>query len=110
MLEWPCEQRSRGRDPFQLAAVVAEADDQAARPRLAERLEQDVDALVVEQLAEVENGRLFAFEPGRKPPGVALVGKALLLVAGIRRIAASLVQQALEGLGPRLRPELVDVD
>src|SRR5436190_7112837 len=84
VLQRPSEERPRGRDPLELGAVVAEADDDGAAPAFTESFEQDVDALVVEQLAEVENGRLVALEPGREPLCVALVGKPLLRVAGVR--------------------------
>ena len=49
-----------GRQPLELLAVVAEADDHRAGVELLQRLEQQVDALVVEQLPEVEDGRLVA--------------------------------------------------
>jgi hypothetical protein len=110
VLQRSSEERPWGRDPLELGAVVAEADDDGAAPAFTESFEQDVDALVVEQLAEVENGRLVALEPGREALGVALVGKPLLRVAGVRRIAARLVEQVLERRGALLGLELLDVD
>ena len=69
-----------------------------------------MDALVVEELAEVENSRLCALEPGCQPVGVALVGEPLCRVGGVRRIATGLVEQVGERLAPILRGELLDVD
>src|SRR5439155_26076293 len=89
------EERSRRSDPLELGPVVPEADDNGAAPGLAERLEQNVDALVVEQLAEVDTGRLVALEPGREPLRAALGGQPLFRVPGVPRIAARLVMQAL---------------
>src|SRR5207247_5447861 len=55
VLERSGEERSRRRDRLQLLPVVAKADDQRARADAAQRLEQDVDALVVQKLAEVDD-------------------------------------------------------
>ena len=104
------EERSRRSDSLELGPVVAEADDHGPAPGLAKSLEQDVDALVVEQLSEVENGRLVALEPGLEPLGVALVGEPLFRVGGIRWVAARLLEQALERSRALLGLELVDVD
>src|SRR5204862_740270 len=67
-------------------------------------------ALVVEQLSEVEDGRLVALEPGGEPLGVSFVGKPLLRVARVRRVAAGFFEQRWKGLVGWLRPELLDVD
>ncbi len=58
-------------EPF---AVVAEADDHGPRVEPVQRLEEQVNALVVEELAEVEDGGLFPFEEALETCGVALVG------------------------------------
>ena len=58
---------------LELGAVVAEADDDRARIDPAQRLEQHLDALVPDQLAEVDDGRPVAGEERREPLGVALV-------------------------------------
>src|SRR5262249_59919711 len=79
------EKQSRRGDPLELGAGVAEADDHGAGAGLTQRLEEHVDALVVEELSEVENGRLVGCEPGGEPIGVAFVGKTLLRVARVRR-------------------------
>ena len=97
-----------GRQALELLAVVAEADDHGARVELAQRLEQQVDALVVEQLPEVDDRRLVVGEELGEPLGVAVVRQAL--VAVVRRVAAGLLEQRGERLGARLRAELVDVD
>src|SRR5919201_1683637 len=112
VLQRPGEQGSRRRDPLQLVAVVAEADDDRSRLRLdfGQRVEEDVDAFVVQQLAEVENGRLVALEPGLEPLGVSLVREAFLGIAGVGRVAARLLEQAPERGRPGFGLELVDVD
>ena len=46
MLERPGEERARRRLPLELLAVVAEADHERPRVDLAQRLEEQVDALV----------------------------------------------------------------
>ena len=60
-------------EALELLAVVAEADDHRARVHVAQRLEQNVDALVVEQLPEVDDGRLVAGEERRQALGVPFV-------------------------------------
>ena len=84
VLERAGEERPRRRDPLELAPVVAEPDDDDARVHPAHRLEQHVDALVVEELPEVED---VGASPGRTrrsarrcprreaAPGVARVGR-----------------------------------
>ena len=84
-------------------AVVAEADDHGPRVDAAQRLEQQVDALVLDQLPEVDDRRLVAGEEGREPLGVALVGQPLVGVARVRRIAARLREQIGERLVARPR-------
>ena len=111
VLERAGEERARRRDPLELVAVVAEADDQGPHvAELPQGVEEDVNALVVEQLPEVEDGRPVAREPLREPFGVALVGNPLVRVTGVRRIAAELVEQRPERDLPVLGPKLVDVD
>ncbi len=68
-----------------------------------------MDALVVEQLPEVDDGRLVALEEGGQALGVALVGEPLVRVAGVGRVAAGLVEQVGQSLVPGLGPERVDV-
>ena len=110
MLERAGEEDVRPSEALELLAVVAEADDHRARVDLAQRLEQDVDALVVEELAEVDDRRLRAGEERGEPLGVAVVGQALVLVPRVRRIAPCLLDEAGERLGARPRPPVVDVD
>src|SRR5919204_3641684 len=80
VLERPSEERPPGSHPLQLLAVVAEADDQSPclRPSLTQRIEEDVDALVVEKLSKVEDGRLVTSEPGMEALRVPVVGQPLL--------------------------------
>ena len=104
------EQRARaGCLRLELGAVVAEADDHGARVDALERLEQDVDALVVEELAEVDDGRLVRREEPGKPFGIPLVRQSLLRVARIRRVAARFLEEAGERRRAAPRPELLDV-
>ena len=100
----------RRRDRLQLVAVVAEADDQAARVEAAQSLEEDVDALVTEELAHVDDDRPGLGEELREPVGVSLVRESLFPVARVRRVAPALLEQRGQRLFARLRPELVDVD
>src|SRR2546430_12642233 len=85
VLESTREERPRRSELLQALAVVAEADDQRAGLDPAERLEQEVDALVVEQLSEVEDGRLLRGEERLEPLRVTLVGKPLGEVPRVRR-------------------------
>src|SRR5205085_12190809 len=84
---------------------VPEADDHGAGVEVAERFEQQVDALVVEELPEVDDRRLVGPEEGSEAFGVALVGEAL--ISGV--VAASLLDERRERLVTRLGPELVHV-
>src|SRR5262245_907294 len=90
MPERPGEQRPRRRDALELASVVPEADDDGPRVDSVQRLEQHVDALVVEQLPEVEDDRPVASQELREAPLVALVRQALLAVTRVRRVGAAL--------------------
>jgi hypothetical protein len=73
VLERAGEERARAGRLLQRLPVVAEADDHGARVHLLQGLEQDVDALVVEQLSEVDDRRLVSGEEGGQALGVALV-------------------------------------
>src|SRR5436190_23561221 len=86
------EERSRRGDLLQRGAVVAEADDHRTRIEVAESFEQQVDALVADQLAEVEDRGLVAREELGEALGVSAVGEAL--VAG--SVTASLVDEPFE--------------
>ena len=74
----PGEERVPRRQRLELVPVVAEADDHRPRVEAVQRLEQQVDALVVEQLAEVEDGRPLAREEALEPARVALVREPLV--------------------------------
>ena len=110
VLERAREQRVPRRELLEVPAVVAEPDDQGARRAPVQRLDQEVDALVVEQLAEVEDGRQLALEEVLEAACVALVREALVSVPGVRGVVPRLREQRGERLGAALRPELVDVD
>ena len=70
-----------------------------------------MDALVADQLAEVEDGRARRVGEERgKPGGVALVGEALLGVAGIGVVGSGLAHEGGERDCARDGLELVDVD
>ena len=69
-----------------------------------------MDALVVEELPEVDDGGLVAGEELGQALGVPLVRQPLADVAGIGRIAPCLRQEARERLVARTGPPLVDVD
>jgi hypothetical protein len=80
------------------------------RPRAARRREQHLYALLLDQLAEVDDSRLVAGEERREAIGVPVVGQALLGVAGVRRVAARLLDERGERLVARAQRELVHVD
>src|SRR5215213_5502820 len=109
VLESSGEERPLRPERLQLRAVVAEADDHRLRLEVVERLEQKVDALVVDELPEVDDRRLLAREEACEALGVAVVGQALVRVARVRRIASRLVEQSRQCLAARQRPERVDV-
>ena len=94
------------RQPFslllELRPVVAEADDDRSCVHASQRLEEQVDALVVDELAEVHDRGAFVGEEAREPVGIALVGETLVLVAGIRGIVSCLLEQRRQRLGSRL--------
>ena len=110
VLERAGEERAGRGERLQLVAVVPEAHDDGPRVEVAERLEEDVDAFVAHELAEVQNLRLVAGEEGLEPFGVPLVGEALVRVAGVRRIGAALGEQVAKRLVARQRCEQLDVD
>src|SRR4051794_16593342 len=111
MLERPGEEGAERSPRLELLAEVAEADDDGARGEPGDRLEQHLDALVLDQLPEVEDRRPppVREEPGEAPE-IALVRKPLLAVARIRRIVTRFLEERGERLHPRLGTELVHVD
>ena len=96
--------------PLELAAIVAEPDDDRARVEPVERLEQQLDALVLDQLPEVHDGRLVACEEGPEALRVPLVGQPFGPVPWIGRVGAGLGEQVGERLVAATRAERVDVD
>src|SRR5581483_469190 len=93
VLERAREQRPRRRERLEPRAVVAEADDERPRVEPAHRLEQQVDALVVEELPEVEDDRLVVREEPLELARVALVREPLVAVVRVRGILPALVEQ-----------------
>ena len=110
MLERPGEGRPPGREALQLLAVVPEPDDQHPGVEIAHSLEEHVDALVQEQLAEVEDRRPIALEERCEPFGIALVRATLVGVPGVGRVEPCLGEQIAQRRVARLRCELLDVD
>src|SRR6476469_9249746 len=110
VLERPGEERDERSERLEPLAEVAEADDDRAHVEAGDRLEQHLDALVLDQLPEVDDGRALVGEEAGEARGIALVGEPLLSVAGIRRIGSRLLEQRRERLLARLEPELVHVD
>ena len=91
-------------------AVVAEADDHCAHVEATHGLEQQLHTLVLDQLAEVDDGRVAADEEALETRCVRLVREPLVGVARIRRIEARLLEQRCERSFAFLQHELVDVD
>ena len=69
-----------------------------------------MDALVVEELPEVDDRRPVAGEELGQALGVPLVRQPLARVSGVGRVAPCLGEQPRERLLARARPPLVDVD
>src|SRR5439155_10211461 len=105
VLERSREQRSRWCGALQLLAVVTEADDHGSRIDLAKCIEEDVHALVEEELAEVHDRRFDGREEIREAPSVALVGEALARVPRIRLVGARFSEQPLQPFVAVFRPE-----
>ena len=110
VLEGAGEERPRRRGGLELGPVVAEADDHGLRLEPLQRLEQQVDALVPQELPEVDDRRAFGLEEGGETVGVPLVRQALVGVSRVRRVPARLVEQGRERLLAHLGPPLVHVD
>src|SRR5437764_13590370 len=101
----------RGRsDGFELGAVVTEAHDQRPGLEGAKRREQHVDALVLKQLADVDDDRAVRREEPLEALGVALVGQPVVTAPRVRWIASALLEQSSERLPARSGTELLDVD
>ena len=96
-------------ESLELFSIVAEAHDDGARVDALERLEKDVDALVQEELPEVDDGRLVARQERRETLGVPLVRQALVRVPRVRRVSSALGDEPGERLVTRARAPLVDI-
>ena len=108
-------QRPRGEDvrpgrPLERVPLRAEADDDGARVDVGQRLEQEVDPLLLRELADVDHGRRVARQELGEALGVPVVWEALGRPARVRRVPARLLQEGGERQLPRRRTELVDVD
>ena len=110
VLELPREQRALRRELLEPLAVVAEADDDRLRVEPVHCLEQQVDALVVQELPEIEHRGLVTGEKALEPCSVALVRQPFVRVARVGWVAAALVEQVAQRLVAGLRHELVHVD
>ena len=90
--EVPVLERSREEDieaggaRLQLGAVVTEADDHGARIQAAQRLEQDMHALVLDELPVVDDRGPLAGKKPAQAQRIPLVRKSLVHVPGVRRI------------------------
>ena len=69
-----------------------------------------MDALVVEELPEVDHRRLVRREEALQARGVVLVGQTLRRVARVRRIGTCLGHELRQRLVTRFGPELFHVD
>ena len=96
VLEGPGEERPGRGDELELLPVIAEADDHCARVHAAKRLQQDVDALVVQELAEVDDGRLVRGEEFLEARRVAVVRLPLACVRRVGRVGTRFLQQPRE--------------
>ena len=101
VLERPGEERPGGRNRLELGPVVPKPTTRCARRARAAR-RAGRGRPFVEQLPEVDDGRLVAGEERGQPLGVAFVGQPLVRVAGVRRVAARLVEQRRERIVARL--------
>src|SRR5438552_7030245 len=110
MLERPSEQRPQRSERLELRAEVAETHDDRASLEGGDRLEQDVDSLVLDELPEVDDCGPLVGEEAGEARRVPRVGKALLAVLGIQRIRPRLLDERSERLLARLGPKLVHVN
>ena len=113
VLERPREDRvdpAFGGPTLERRPLGPEADDDEAGLHTCERIDQDVNALLLDQLPEVDDDRWVGREETLESRGIALVGQPLLPVPGVRQVASRLVDQSVgRGLARLWRP-LVDID
>ena len=107
MLERAGEEHAVGCACLELRAVVAEADDDRAGVETLERVEEHLHALVLDQLPDVNDGRLVRGEEVAKASRVSRVGMTLVAVG---RIAFCFRDQRGQSSTALLGRELVDVD
>ena len=113
MLERPGEERldpTVGGMPFERRSLRAEPHDDKACLDSGESVDENVNSLLLDQLAEVHDDRLEGLEKGLETRGIAIVGEAFLGVAGVRCIARRLHDQRGERNLARLWCPCVDVD
>ena len=113
VLERPREEHpdvERPRQRLERRPLGAEPHDHGPRVQPVDGLEQDVDALLLDQLAEVDDGRRVAVEERREPAGIPFVRPALLAIPGVRRVPPCLVDQGGERGVAALGTPQVDVD
>ncbi len=95
---------------LEVGAVVAEADDNGASVEPTQRLQQHLDALVLDELSVVDDRRSVAFEELGEAQRVAFVRKPFVRVPGIRRIEPRLRKDPGECVGLLRWPPELDVD
>jgi hypothetical protein len=110
VLERPREEHVSSGHCLKFAAIVAETDDHGPGVDALERLEQQVDALVPDQLAEVEERWILLGEELGEVLGVPLVGQALVGASRVRGVAPRLLDQIGESVFATLGVELADID
>src|SRR4051794_33392162 len=106
VLEGAREEHAFARGSLQLLARRPEADDDGSRVEVRERLEEQVHALLLAELPNVDYSRSLPGEELLEPPGVAGVRLSL---RGGRRVPVRLLEERGERLIPRTRPELLDI-
>jgi hypothetical protein len=101
VLERAGEERAhagRIRQRLELPPLGAEADDHGARLDVAERAEQHVDALLLDELAEVDDGRLLSGEERPDAGGVVVIRATFVGVPGVRPVERRLVEKLRQRL------------
>ena len=111
MLQRPREEHTRAGSCLELPAVVAKADDHGACVERAQSLEQKLHALVLDQLAEVDDRRLVSrMKNSASRAALPSSGSRSFALPGVRRVTPRLLEQLGQRLAAILQHELVDVD
>ena len=99
-----------GRSLLELVPVVAEADDHRTRVQPTQRLQQNLYALVLDQLAVVDDRGPVAGEELREAQRVALVRQPFVRVSRVRRIEPRLCEEPRQRVRPRRGAPEIHVD